>query len=331
METISDEQLKAYFLGKLPEPEAEFLEIECASSAELSEQAQAVERELTDDYLRGNLSAADIGLYETNYLITEARRNRLQLAAHLWKMVNEPAPPPIQPVESKTSPALFWQAIFAKRRGVQLAFGGLLFLLVCSAVVFYLLTLSVDKTNIAEVREINQPPAEAPAVQNPDNQTAQTAPVENQTPKSASTSRSVQDKEAEKETNTSPKNLPEIKTVPAPKTEAPNRLAVLMTIKLMPGSVRGEGEEQAFTIAPNVKNLKLLLSPDGEPNNYKIYRAVVKTSENRTIFTAPNLKALSFTIPAEKLENRTYIISLEGQNRQNDFESIADYTFRVRR
>jgi hypothetical protein len=331
MGTISDEQLKAYFLGKLAEPEAEFLEIECASSMELSERAQTVERELTDDYLRGNLSAADIGLYETNYLITEARRNKLQVAAQLWKIVNEPAPPLIQPVESKTSPAPFWQTIFGKRRGAQLAFGGLLFLVVCGAVAFYLLTLSVDKRDVAEVREINQPETEAPAAQNPDSQPIQTAPVENQTPKSASTDRGVQDKETKKETNAPQKNPPEIKTVPAPKTEAPNRLAVMMTIKLMPGSVRGEGDEQSFTIAPDVKNLKLLLSPDGEPNNYKIYRAVVRTPDNRTIFTASNLKALSFTIPAEKLESRTYIISLEGENRQNDFESIADYTFRVRR
>jgi hypothetical protein len=43
------------------------------------------------------------------------------------------------------------------------------------------------------------------------------------------------------------------------------------------------------------------------------------------------LKALSFKIAAEKLENRTYIISLEGKNNQNEFEPIADYVFRVRR
>jgi len=57
----------------------------------------------------------------------------------------------------------------------------------------------------------------------------------------------------------------------------------------------------------------------------------VKTAENETVLTASNLKSLSFKIGAEKLQNRTYIISLEGKNKQNEYESIADYTLRVRR
>jgi hypothetical protein len=57
----------------------------------------------------------------------------------------------------------------------------------------------------------------------------------------------------------------------------------------------------------------------------------MKTAENDTVFTASNLKSLSFKIGANDLKERTYIISLEGKNKQNEFESIADYTLRVRR
>jgi hypothetical protein len=175
MKDISDEQLKAYFLGTLPEPEAESLEIECASSTELSEQAQDVERELTDDYLRGNLSAADIRLYETNYLITEARRQKFQVAAQLWKIVKETAPSPVYPVASSASPSPFWQTLFGKRRVFELAFGGLFLLFVCGAVAFYLLNSSVSKTEITEVKDPAQSSKpEYPAVQSPDNQTIET-------------------------------------------------------------------------------------------------------------------------------------------------------------
>jgi hypothetical protein len=332
MKSISDEQLKAYFLGRLPEPEAETLEIECASDAELTAQAQDVERELTDDYLRGNLSAADIRLYESNYLITEARHKKLQVAAQLWKIANEPTPPLIYPVASTASPSSFWPTLFGQRRVFQLAFGGLFLLLAFGAVAFYLLPANVNNREVAEVEDPLEPPKpENPTVQSPADNTVQDAPAENQLPKSVPANPSIQNKEPEKETHAPSKNSPEVKAAATPKTSELKRAAMAMTVKLMPGSVRGEGDEQAFTIAPNVKNLNLLLSPAGEPNNYKIYRAVVKTPENNPVFTSPSLKSLSFTIPAEKLENRTYIIFLEGRNAENEFESIGEYTFRVRR
>src|SRR5215204_2759398 len=162
MKNISDEQLKAYFLGKLPESEAEVFEIECASSGEFSEQARIVERELTDDYLRGNLSAAEIRLYETNYLVTEARHKKLKFAAQLWKIANEPAPPPISPVASLL-PTPFWQTLFGRRRGYQLAFGGFLLLLTFGVVAFYLANLNVNKTEVAEVKD----PAQLSKPENP--------------------------------------------------------------------------------------------------------------------------------------------------------------------
>src|SRR5215203_5251113 len=122
MKNISDAQLKQYFLGTLPGTEAETLEIECAESAEIYARAQAVEQDLTDDYLRGNLSAAERRCFETNYLITEARHNRLQAAAHLWKIADEQAPP-VSPVASVPSSPV-WQTLFGKRRVFQFAFGG---------------------------------------------------------------------------------------------------------------------------------------------------------------------------------------------------------------
>jgi len=207
----------------------------------------------------------------------------------------------------------------------------LFLLLACGALVIYLSTTGVSKSEVAEVTGPAQPTKiESPAIQSPDAQTVQNAPAENQDPEPATPNRSVPNQEIEKDKLSPPKNLPEIKAVSTPKPLAQNKPAVAMTIKLMPGSLRGESE-QSLTIAPNVKNLNLLLSPGGEPNNYKIYRAVIRTPENLTVFTSPNLRALSFTISAEKLENRTYIISLEGRNSQNEFESIADYTVRVRR
>jgi hypothetical protein len=137
MKNISDEQFRAYFLGKLPEPEAEILEIECVSSAELTERAQVVEGELADDFLRGNLSAADGSLFETNYLITEARREKLRVAEGLWEISKaSPAALPRATVTPVTKSS-FWQTLLGVIKALQFAFGGLILLLVFGAADFY--------------------------------------------------------------------------------------------------------------------------------------------------------------------------------------------------
>ena len=94
MKTLNEAQLKSYFLGELPAPEAELLEEQCAMSAELTEQAQIVERELIDDYLRGFMPEPQARSFEKNYLITEKRLEILRLAEGLWEAVKpQPAAP----------------------------------------------------------------------------------------------------------------------------------------------------------------------------------------------------------------------------------------------
>ena len=333
MQNISDEQLKAYFLGKLPEPEAETLEVECASDDEIFERAQAVERELMDDYLRGNLSAADLHLYESNYLVTEARQKNLLIAAELWKIAAEPpAPAPSAPVALKSSPS-FWQTIFGRRpAAVGFAFASMLLLLALGAVVIYLSSSAVNKSEVAEVKDpIQSAKPETPAFETPDQTPVQDLTPEDQSPPPVSSDRNLQSKEPRKDADSPVKNQPDAKAMPAAKPVKPVNPTVLMTVKLLPGSLRAEDGEQSVSIAPGVKNLHFLLNPAGEPNNYKVYRVTLRTPENGAVFSLSDLKSLSFKIAAEKLESRTYIIALEGKNQQNEYESIADYTFRVRR
>jgi hypothetical protein len=328
MKTLSDETIKAYFLGKLAEPEAEILEIECASNAELSERAQTLERELADEYLRGNLSAGDARLFETNYLITEARRRKLFVAQGLHRIAGETIVPVRESVPASQNS--FWQTFFGKKRGLQLAFGAFVLLLAFGAIALFSLRSSVGKIEVAEVKETGSTPTENPSVENPVNPTAPKPDAENRDSNPVSTKPIVQTKETDKDLSSPRKKTSEAKTASIPKNVGIIKPALLLMVKLLPGSLRDEGE-QFVTLAPDVKNLTLLLSPAGEPNNYKTYRAVVMTPENGVIFTSPDLKALSFTIAARMLENRTYIISLEGKNRLGEFESIADYTFRIRR
>ena len=315
MKPVNNEQLRAYFMGKLPEAEAENLEMECAAHAELTEEAQMVERELADDYLRGDLSSADADLFEINYLITEARRKKLGIARGLWAIAGESQ-------TAATAPNSVWQTLFGKRHRFQFVSVCLFLLLIGGGLFYYLFILNVDKNDVAEVKDLNYPPQiEKPTVKNLD--------ASDQNLKIGPKNSGVQNKETNKNSALPQKAPSEVKPEPIPKSVKQN-MPGLAVFTLFPENLRDTGE-QFITIAPNVKNVKLLLNSPGETTKYQTYRAVIKTADGDDIFTSPNIKSLSLTISAAKLENRTYIICLEGQNAQREFESVTEYTFRVRR
>lgn len=317
MKTTKEENIRAYFLGKLPEAEAGILEMECAADARLTEHAQMVENELADDYLRGILSTADTALFEANYLTTDARRVKLRVAAGLWQIAREE-----KPKSAAVASNSIWQTIF-RGSNLKLACGGLFLLLACGAIVFYLASSDIDKQQIAEVKVANLPAEpENPAIQNqaPETQTPAEPATENSAVSNTQTIRNI---------NSPQKIQPPQKTAPAPKNGVQNQRS-LAVFALSPGTLRDAGE-QFLTVAAQTKNLGLRLKMPEDAEKYQIYRAVVKTAEGDSVFTASNLKSSNFTIPAEKLENRTYIIFLEGKNAAGEFESVAEYSFRVRR
>lgn len=314
MPMTDDQKLKSYFLGTLAAGDAERLEEECAAAAELSEQAAVVESELTDDYLRGVLSAAEKRLFEGNYLTTDARREKLTAARNLWKIA----------AERQTTEAFapsFRQTLFAYRR--ILAFGGLAAVLLGG---FVLARLNFNKDQEIVKRENTAQPLKT----NAESQNSETPPIATNTDVDANAKTNSANFHFQKSENTAaprPTAAPEGRAEPRHST-AP-KLAAVFT--LLPGTLRSEGE-QFIKISPNVKKINLRLTAPKDAAKYRIYRAVLQTADGETVVTAPNLTSARVSLPAAKLENQTYLVLLEGQNSpEQPAESIAEYTFRVRR
>jgi hypothetical protein len=116
----------------------------------------------------------------------------------------------------------------------------------------------------------------------------------------------------------------------APRVSAGKTASNLAVFVVYAGALRGEGE-QSLVIKPNIERVGLLFNLPRESKAYEFYRATLKTADGETVFASPKLKALSLTVPAVKLENRMYLIFLEGQNGTSPYESITEYTFIVRR
>ena len=305
---MDKQKLKQYFLGNLSEAENNLFEEEIALDEKLTEAAQIVESELVDDYLRGKLSASDRELFGAIYLTTEARREKLSLAKSLWRVANEQKVSEIVAAETSLS---FWQTWNAWR----VAFAGVAAITLVGAFVFLWLN-SRDKGEIVQQQNSNQLLTLKAENRN-------TQPIENVN----SVNRNVNTSNLQQNKNVAPTPAPKTTPMPPPmKRPAPT----LASFTLLPGTLRDEGE-QFIKIAPTAQKINLRLNLPKDATKYQTYSVVLKTADGETVFTAPNLKSLNLTLPAKKLENRTYIIFLEAQNAQNTPESVAEYTFRVRR
>jgi hypothetical protein len=93
-----DNRVVAYLLGQLSEQEAEQFEDECLAQECWPPQIEAVEDDLIDEYLHGELSREQHQSFELNYLTTEARQARVRTAAALLRHVCEPDPVSVAPV-----------------------------------------------------------------------------------------------------------------------------------------------------------------------------------------------------------------------------------------
>lgn len=86
--TDADEQTAArYLLGRLEDGEREAFEVRFIDDPALSDTVASVESELFDDYLSGDLSAADREAVERNLLVTPEQRHRLASARALRAVI----------------------------------------------------------------------------------------------------------------------------------------------------------------------------------------------------------------------------------------------------
>ncbi len=87
----SDDTLRHYLLGTLPEEQAEALEDDYFASRETLERVRAAEDDLLDDYVAERLTPAERERFEQRFGQTERQRERL-LAARALRLAGAPMP-----------------------------------------------------------------------------------------------------------------------------------------------------------------------------------------------------------------------------------------------
>jgi anti-sigma factor RsiW len=301
-----DDTLRKYFLGRLPENEIARFEEEIAQDAALFDAAVDVENELIDDYARGSLSASDVEAFGSSYLLTDLRREKVELAKAFLRAADERFSARV--VKVTASPLSFW-GLF---ENWGKAFAGAVAVIAVVAGLIYLVTRPAAEVDVAANRDSQNQAVTFSPIASPPNDSI--VPVNNTDHSSNSGNNIIR----------IPKNSGQ-----KPPSSAAIPASSVATFTLVAGALRDEGD-QSVNIPLNAREISLRLDPPKDLPKYASYSASVKTADGESVLNISNLRSFRFRVPASKLESRTYIIFLEGKNAAGTAEPIAEYTFRVR-
>jgi hypothetical protein len=307
-----DEKLIArYLLGELTEDEQTELEERAFSDRDYFQQVRAVEKDLIDEYTRGELSGPALQSFERRFAASDSRRRQIGFARAFTQVAGEdpgPTSSDLAPAAQATwsnSFLLFW-------RGSNLAFkfslAAVALIIIISG--FWLLIGS---------RGSNQSHLER----------AGTQPSPQGTPQSQG-SASPQPTTDQSAHNGVPTPLPQGSPPASPQQQ------VIASLLLLPGTARGAENLAQLNIQPATTAVQLRISIDkGEPYNH--FRAELRTTAGKVIASQTNLTApptrarrtIVWLVPAGHLNSGEYELSLSGTTAQGQAEAVGYYYFKV--
>lgn len=94
----SEREIRDYLLGAVPSERREQIEQRILANDEFHLEVEIAEEELFDDYVRENLSASERRLFETNFLASPHRRQRLRFARAFRDKIDSTKVAPTTPV-----------------------------------------------------------------------------------------------------------------------------------------------------------------------------------------------------------------------------------------
>jgi len=297
----SDAAAVRYLLGVATEQEKTALEETLFKDSSALEEISAVEDELIDDYLSGELPSGERDQFEKAYFASPERRQRVEFARTLRNRLAQGSAPQIPQARA---PAVSKFPL----------------LLAAAAVLFALLAALFASDALRLRREARQLQAEQAA----------SAQREQELSRRAS--------EAQQETERLKQQVAQERAERVRLAHEVESLetaeAKTVSFTLIAGLVRGNGNLPTVRVAPDTVSLRLTAPMQV---TYPSYRAAVQTPEGKTLWRGPALPSaagghsIAVTLPAKDIPPGDYILSVTGVTAAGREESAADFSFRVKK
>src|SRR5689334_11725810 len=322
---INQEKLiSQYLLGELPEEQQVEIEDRAFSDKEYLAGITAVENDLIDEYVRGELSAADRQRFETRFLASAERRKRVEFAKTLRTVVSESSVPEKKLVQDV--PRWSWRdSIYAFLGGLnpaaRLAFVAAMILLIVGAAWLF--------TETQRLRhQVNQLQADKQSGQG-----LQQALEEERKRNEELNARLNQEKQQREQTDESVRQLTE-----ATEATKPASPPVIASLTLLPGLSRGGGQKPNLDLSNDARLVRLQIGIDPE-EQYKSFAVDLRTLAGRQVWNRENLaahtrrgtRAVGLTLPATALKSGEYEVRLRGLTEGGGSEDVGFYYFNVRK
>jgi hypothetical protein len=303
-----------YLLGELSEEESERIERRYIADRDFLDELLAVEDDLLDQYVGGELKGRQREKFEERLLATPRQRERVRdaqiLAARIGALATVASP------DAKRQKGSSWFPFFNRRNlavALPLAFAALVLL----AGTGWLLTRTARLQEQVERMRAEQSAADR-REQELREQLAGAQQEKTDLLRQLQEASEVSGPEGQKDAA-----LPKKRIVPS-----------MATFTLVPGLLRG-GEAGNFALPLGVEIVQLdiqILSAQ-----YKSYRAEVQSADGETIYQQSGLAARSaksgesirIKIPSRLLRGRDYVVKISGLAANGNFEDAGLYSFRI--
>ena len=316
--------ISLYLLGELPEEQQIEIEDRAFSDREYLASITAVENDLIDEYVRGELSADARQRFESRFLASAERRKRVEFAKALRTVVSEL--PAGKKVVQPTTTWSWRESLYAFINGLnpaaRLAFVAAGILVVVGAAWLFFETLRLRS-------QVTQLQAEKQSGQN-----LQQALDAERKRNEELNARLDREKQQREQTDESLRQLTE-----TPKSTTPAPPPVIASLTLLPGLSRGGGEKPNLDLSNDARLVRFNIGIDPE-EQYKSFGVELRTLAGAQVWNRENLaartrkrgtRAVGLTLPATVLKSGEYELRLRGLTEGGGSEDVGFYYFNVRK
>lgn len=299
MMEIDDLKIRRFLLGEMAGEEHEAFEQQIVVGDErLFEAVRIVDDELTEEYLRGNLSAIEAKKFEVANT-SRTRRERLELHRAMLTEFDRQ-----RPAKQLSEVSLgFFAKLTAAFQMPQLAVAAALFVAVLVGVWF----LVLRKAPVETVHQTDPTPMALPSP-------VRTAPID-------------------VNGNKPPAKTPTPTPANTDNRPPPEQHSIVASVILSPGLVRSGGSTPTVKVGENTKSVNFTLPL--RSTDYKNYRVEIEDGSGKIVFRSavisPRGGRLNFSSPAKNLSAGDYIVRAYGVNNADENESAADAQFNITR
>jgi hypothetical protein len=311
--------IRRYLLGELAEADQAALEQELLIDRAKFEQAWAVENELVDSYVRGEMSRVDRKRFESHYLASPLHRERVAIAQSFLTNIDQAVGERVEVREKE--PVIHWGRSFP-RRSPRPVFGPVFAMVLVMAL---LLTFSLVWSYTERARLTGQ----IAKVQ-------KEAQTEHASLRQRERELASRNQEIEKAiTDVSQRNEQLKAELEQLRRRGQSTPSTVLSYLLAPASIRSQKGPPQTTISLSAGKARLLMELYN--NLYASYQVIIQTVEGREILRRRTGKvrfgkARAFAmlpVNARDLTKGDYILTLFGQTADGGSEEIDRYFFRV--